>query len=222
MFWQRIFVLLISLSTLFAKEEFALGTLVTAPNDARTVIIDAGHGGTDLGARSRSPYCEEKRLCLQTARLLKKYLSQLGYRVVMTRGGDAFVPLSKRVEIAAQASGDLFLSVHFNSSRSPEPHGIEVFFSDNGEDPTRSSASRRLANSVLTRVIRQTEARSRGIKRGNFYVLRENTMPAVLVEGGFLSNPDERVQLRSREYQEKIAQGIADGVDHFFRTMRAS
>lgn len=211
---------LLSLFTLAAKENLSLGTLVTVPADAPTVVIDAGHGGTDLGARSRSPYCEEKRLCLQTARLIKKYLGQLGYRVVMTRGGDAFISLHRRVEVAAQASGDLFLSIHYNSSRSPEAHGVEVFFSDAGDDRTRVTASRRLADSVLQRIIRQTEARSRGVKRGNFYVLRENTMPAVLVEGGFMSNPEERIQLRSREYQEKIARGIADGIDHFFRTMR--
>jgi len=216
-------VLLFSFSALHAaihKETAPLGTYLTVPADAKTVIIDPGHGSTDLGARTHSPYTEEKRLCLQTARLLKQYLSQLGYRVVMTRSTDAFVSLPRRVELAGQASGDLFVSIHYNSSRVPSAHGVEVFFSDNGEDRTRAAASRRLASSVLQRVIRATDAKSRGVKKGNFYVIRENTMPAILVEGGFLTNPEERDLLRSRDYQEKIARGIADGVDHFFRKMK--
>ncbi len=211
---------LLGLHAAIHKEKAPLGAYLTVPPDAKTVILDPGHGSTDLGARTQSPYTEEKRLCLQTARLVKQYLNQLGYKVIMTRSTDAFVTLPRRVEIAGQASGDLFVSVHFNSSRVPSAHGVEVFFSDNGEDRTRASASRRLASSVLTRILRATEAKSRGVKKGNFYVLRENTMPAILVEGGFLTNPDERDLLRSRTYQEKIARGIADGVDHFLRKMQ--
>jgi N-acetylmuramoyl-L-alanine amidase len=187
-------------------------------SDAKaTVVIDVGHGGTDLGARAHKPYCEEKKLCLQTARLVKRYLNQLGYHVVMTRESDAFIPLHKRVEIASQASGDLFVSVHFNSTRNPTAQGIEVFYFDSREDKTRTNSSRKLADSVLSRVIRRTSAVSRGVKKGNFYVIREAIMPAILVEGGFISNPDERAQLRSREYQEKIARGIADGIDYFLK-----
>jgi len=184
---------------------------------AETVVIDVGHGGTDQGARARPPYCEEKKICLQTARLVKRYLTQLGYHVVMTRENDAFVPLHRRVEIASQASGDLFVSVHFNSTRNPIAKGIEVFFYDDKENRVRAQASKKLADAVLGRVIRRTEATSRGVKKGNFFVIRENTMPAILVEGGFISNPEERALLRSRDYQEKIARGIADGVDHFLK-----
>lgn len=185
--------------------------------DAPTIVIDVGHGGTDRGARAHAPYCEEKKLCLLTARLVKQYLDQLGYHVVMTRNTDNFIPLPKRVEIASQASANIFVSVHFNSSRSPEAKGIEVFFCDSKENKTRTSASRKLADSILSRVIRRTAANSRGVKKGNFYVIRETSMPAVLVEGGFISNPKERALLKSRAYQEKIAQGIADGIDQYFK-----
>lgn len=191
-------------------------SLITPP-DAPTVIIDVGHGGTDRGARAHMPYCEEKKICLLTARLVKQYLDQLGYHVVMTRNTDDFIPLPKRVEIAHQAQANIFVSVHFNSSRSPEADGIEVFFCDSKEDKTRANASRKLADSILTRLIRRTSANSRGVKKGNFYVIRETTMPAVLVEGGFISNPEERVLLKSRDYQEKIARGIADGIDQYFK-----
>ncbi len=192
------------------------GAILTAP-DAPTIVIDVGHGGTDRGARGHVPYCEEKKICLLTARLVKQYLDQLGYHVVMTRNTDDFISLPKRVEIAIQAQANIFVSVHFNSSRSTEAQGIEVFFHDSKENRNRTSASRKLAESVLSRVIRRTSATSRGVKKGNFYVIRETDMPAILVEGGFISNPDERVLLKSRDYQEKIARGVADGIDHYFK-----
>lgn len=182
-----------------------------------TIILDVGHGGTDLGARAQPPYCEEKKICLQTAKVVKKLLTRLGYHVVMTRETDAFVSLPKRVEIASQASGDLFVSVHFNSTRNPTAHGIEVFYYDNRENRVRASSSKKLAEAVLKKVINQTSAVTRGVKKGNFYVIRETTMPAILVEGGFISNPEERAQLRTREYQEKIALGIAEGIDQFMK-----
>lgn len=196
------------------------GSTLTVSADAPVVVLDAGHGGTDLGARAQPPYCEEKRICLQTARLVKKHLNQLGYRVVMTRDTDVYVSLPKRVEIAGQASGDLFVSIHCNSVRNPTAQGIEIFFYDNRDDKMRSGASRKLAESVLSRVIRRTEAVSRGVKRGNFYVNREATMPSILIESGFISNPGERALLRTREYQEKVARGIVDGIDAFLKKKR--
>ncbi|MES2273468.1 MAG: N-acetylmuramoyl-L-alanine amidase [Chlamydiota bacterium] len=190
--------------------------LQSAPG-APTIVIDAGHGGTDRGAKGRLPYCEEKKICLLTARLVKKYLDQLGYHVVMTRNTDSFIPLPRRVEIASQASGAIFVSVHFNSSRNSTAHGIEVFFHDSKQERSKASSSKKLADAILGRVIRRTSAQSRGVKKGNFYVIRETHMPSVLVEGGFISNPQERSLLKSRDYQEKIARGIADGIDHYFK-----
>ncbi len=187
------------------------------PPDAPTVVIDVGHGGADRGARGYVPYCEEKKLCLLTARLVRQYLDQLGYHVVMTRNTDLFLPLAKRVELAKQAGANIFVSVHFNSSKSPKAKGIEVFFFNSNENKARANASHKLADFILNRLIRKTSAVSRGVKKGNFYVIRETSMPAVLVEGGFISNPEERTLLKSRDYQEKLAQGIADGVDQYFK-----
>ncbi len=192
------------------------GSLLSVP-DAPTILLDVGHGGTDRGARGHIPYCEEKKITLLTARLVKQYLDQLGYHVVMSRTSDNFVSLPHRVEMADQAQANIFVSIHFNSSRSPEAQGIEVFFCDSKEDRTRSGASKKLASAVLTRIIRRTQAQSRGVKKGNFYVIRETSMPAILVEGGFISNPEERVLLKSRDYQEKIARGVADGIDQYFK-----
>lgn len=212
-----ILFLLYSVCLFSAESGFPIASSVNA-GTGPTIVLDAGHGGRDQGTKGQKPFCEEKRVCLQTARLVKKYLDQLGYHVVMTRETDVFVPLARRVEIAKQADSQLFVSVHYNSCRSPTVQGVEIFFCDSKEEKKRSLASKRLADSILTRIIRRTSANSRGIKKGNhLYVIRETTMPAVLIEGGFISHPGERANLRSLEYQEKIARGIADGIDFYFR-----
>lgn len=186
-----------------------------------TIVVDAGHGGTDRGTRSKSPFCEEKRLCLQTAKLVKKYLDQLGYHVVMTRNTDAFIPLSRRVEIASQARSSVFVSIHYNAAKNATANGMEIFFYDTKEDRSRSVASKRLAEAILPGLIRRTNANSRGVKKGNYYVLRESSIPAIIIEGGFMSNPEECALLRTITYQDRIARGIADGIDQYFK-MNAS
>ncbi len=178
------------------------------------VIIDAGHGGTDEGAKVNA--FMEKKLALTTALLAKKHLEELGYRVIMTRSRDVYLPLQRRVAIANKTKGSLFVSVHFNSSPSREAKGIEIFYFDSKE-LWRTRASKRLAGCILHRVIGQTDALSRGIKQGNFHVIRETDMPAVLVEGGFITNRDERGKLREKEYLDRLAIGIAQGVDRYMR-----
>jgi len=183
-----------------------------------TIVIDPGHGGHNLGAHMSNPFFEEKRFNLLTARLVGKYLAQLGYRVVMTRATDIFIPLPRRVEIANHSHGDLFVSIHYNSSRNPIPHGIEVFFSDSKGEPQRAQLSRKLAASVLSRLIHRTQAASRGVKKSNnLFVIRETQMPSILVEGGFISNAQERSFLKDPRYIEKIARGIVEGIDHYFK-----
>lgn len=181
-----------------------------------TIIIDAGHGGLDLGTKCRPPYCEEKRVALSTAQLVRRYLEQLGYKVIMTRNSDAFIPLKKRVQTANRARAELFVSIHYNASPNQGAHGIEIFYSDAKKD-ARSRASKKLADSILKDVIGRTKARSRGVKRGNFHVIRETKMPAVLLEGGFITNTEERKKLKNRAYLDKIARGIADGIDKYMK-----
>ena len=185
-----------------------------------TIVIDAGHGGQNLGAIARQPYCEEKRFTLLTTRYIRKYLNQLGYHVVLTRSTDDFIPLQRRVEIANKANADLFVSIHFNASRSPDARGIEVFFSDAKADSAKTTSSRKLASSVLTRVIRRTQAHSRGVKKADFLVIRDTEMPGILVEGGFISSPQERILLKDPNYLEKIARGVVEGIDHYFNTKK--
>jgi N-acetylmuramoyl-L-alanine amidase len=179
------------------------------------VILDAGHGGTDEGAKVRS--FQEKKVTLLTTLLAKKHLEELGYRVLLTRNRDAYVSLPKRVSMANKANASLFVSIHFNASRSAEAQGIEVFYY-NSDGMWRSRASQRLASCILYRVIDQTDGTSRGVKHGNFHVIRETEMPAVLVEGGFITHQGERNRLKDRAYLDRIAVGIAQGVDKYLKT----
>lgn len=178
------------------------------------VVLDAGHGGKDSGANFGNFL--EKRVNIITALLTKKHLEELGYRVIMTRCKDIFIPLSERVEIASQVKADIFISIHFNSSANRQAKGIEVYYYSSKPFP-RNRASQQLANYVLPRLIDQTGADSRGVKTGNFHVIRETVMPAVLVEGGFITNQQERQKMRQRKYLDQIALGIAEGIDNYFK-----
>lgn len=178
------------------------------------VVLDAGHGGKDSGASFGNFL--EKRVNIITALLTKKHLESLGYRVIMTRSKDIFIPLVRRVEIASQVKADIFVSIHFNSAKNRQAKGIEVYYYSLKPLP-RNRASKQLANCILTRLIDQTEASSRGVKAGNFHVIRETTMPAVLIEGGFITNIQERQKIRQRAYLDQIALGVAQGVDTYFK-----
>jgi len=181
------------------------------------IVLDAGHGGFDLGASSHSVI--EKILCLSTAQLLKKQLNTLGYRVVLTRTRDVFLSLKQRTAIANKVRGKLFLSIHYNAAKSVSASGIEVYYYESG-DAHRARESKKLATTVLSRMLQQTGALSRGVKRGNFHVIRETTMPAILIEGGFITNRAERTLISDLKYREKLAKSIADGVDRYCKAAR--
>lgn len=186
------------------------------------VIIDAGHGGLDLGAKAKAPYIEEKRVALTTALLVRKYLSQLGYQVILTRSTDVFIPLYRRVHLANHSPrSHLFVSIHYNASSNLQARGIEVFYCDCKKDRIRAKESKKLAQSILQQMANKTHSPSRGIKKGNFYVIRESKVPAVLIEGGFISNAQERKKLKDSKYLSELAKAVAQGIDKYFKS-RAS
>jgi len=187
---------------------------VTAHALKPLIILDAGHGGVDEGAKVST--FMEKKLTLATSLLIKKHLEEMNYRVIMTRNRDVYLPLQRRVSIANKTKGSLFVSVHFNSSPSTEAKGVEIFYFDSKE-LWRTRASKRLAGCILQRIVQQTDAVSRGIKQGNFHVIRETDMPAVLVEGGFMTNKEERGNLREKAYLDRIAVGVAQGIDRYMK-----
>ncbi len=178
------------------------------------VVIDPGHGGFDLGAHSK--VCEEKDVCLKTAEKLKKYLLAKGYRVVMTRTRDEFVPLKKRAQIANLSQSQLLVSVHYNAAKSEQASGVEIYYYDSAE-PWKAQKSKQVAQIVLNKIVSETGAHSRGVKGGNFCIIRETKMPAILVEGGFITNPAERTKLCDNAYIDTLALALADGVDQYFK-----
>ncbi len=180
------------------------------------IFLDPGHGAFDQGAQSFG--CEEKNLCLLTALHLKDLLVHKGYRIELTRSQDAFVSLEKRTELANASHCELFVSLHYNAAKSKDASGIEVFYSESGGSH-RNTHSKRLAQSVLTRMVQETGAKSRGVKAGNFHVIRETKMPAILVEGGFMTHPIEGKMLTSLDYIHQLARGIAEGVDRYFLSL---
>ncbi len=186
---------------------------------ARLIVIDPGHGGEDPGARSKmAPFLIEKQLTLYTAKETASRLRAKGYRVVMTRVQDQTVGLFERVHFAERRRADLFVSIHFNACPKPDVRGIEVYYFKNRKTDARQKDSHRVGKLVLDQVSFATSSPSRGVRHGNFCVVRETKMPAILVEGGYLTSPIELKRLSSKAYMQKIAFGIAQGIDEYFKT----
>ena len=182
------------------------------------VVIDAGHGGDDFGTHTLSkPKTHEKNLNLVTARMVNQYLQNLGYRTIMTRNDDRFISLKERAANANAYRAHLFVSVHYNSASSKQAEGVEVYYYRSEKNKVRTAESKQLAERVLDQVIKTTNANSRGIKHGNFAVIRETQMAAILIEGGFLTNESEAFMLKDPVYLKRVAQGIARGIHDFLK-----
>ena len=186
------------------------------------IVIDAGHGGKDPGTQNKTYGYQEKEYTIQTAHYLRRALTQMGYQTLMTRMHDTYVPLETRAEIANQLEADLFVSIHYNHSPKKEVEGVEIYAYKEKKSlsSNRVTLSKQLGQRILTRVIEETGAQSRGLKTENFCVLRETKMPAILIEGGFLSNEKERKKIQNPKYVESIAKGMAEGIDHYLAEMR--
>ena len=175
--------------------------------DFRTVVIDAGHGGHDVGGQWGRVY--EKHLALDTSVRLEKHLKRMGYRTVMTRRGDYFLTLPQRCQIANRYRNAIFVSVHFNYTWKQDVSGLETFYFN--------SEGQKLANHVQNRMIRYTRSVDRNEKFSRFYVIRNTKMPSILVEGGFVSNEAERNRMKSGRFREALARAIADGIQRYDR-----
>jgi N-acetylmuramoyl-L-alanine amidase len=167
------------------------------------VVIDAGHGGHDLGTTSRWAG-QEKNAALDVAKRLQPRLQSAGFHTVMTRNGDYFIPLGRRTSVSNRQDNAIFVSIHFNEGKSRTAKGVETYY--------RSGVSREIAAKIQQRVSSLPGTESRGVKTANFYVLRRNAYPAVLVECGFFSNPSEGARCATPSYREMIAAAIADAI----------
>lgn len=170
------------------------------PQGFDTVVIDAGHGGYDLGG-GPGQRIAESTYTLDTARRLQRALRSRGFRTVMTRDQDVFVTLRDRVAIGASYRNAVFVSVHYNSGSRLDAHGYETYY--------YRSDSFGLASRLHTAQLASLNTEDRHVRRRGFYVLRNPSTPAVLCEGGFLTNPGEASTIMSSSYRERWAQNIA-------------
>lgn len=200
----------IVLKTLLLAACFCLlsGCALFDMNDTRvthfhTVVLDPGHGGIDSGTRSVSGW-DEKKLTLDVAQRVKPLLEAHGYRVVMTRTQDVFVPLGRRTAIANKQPNAIFVSIHFNSSHSSAAHGIEAYY--------YNWSSEQLAERILRQLSSIRQTRKQGVKKAVFFVLHHNQCPATLLELGFVSNPSENSTIQKPTTREALAQAIAQGI----------
>jgi len=177
-------------------------------NGRIVVMVDPGHGGKDGGAPSITGY-NESTVVLAISQLLAARLEKEGIQVILTRNADYFVDLAPRVEMAQQAKVDLFVSIHANSiDGRPDVNGLETYHYNRGE---------LLARTIHNSILQSIDIRDRGVRSARFYVLRNNSMPAVLVETGFVTSPTEAPKLADPAYQQKMADAIANGVLQYIR-----
>ncbi|HFU4274041.1 TPA: N-acetylmuramoyl-L-alanine amidase, partial [Streptococcus suis] len=196
---------------------------------SKTIFIDPGHGGRDSGASYGGVY--EKNLVMSVANKLKNNLLQMGYNVLMSRTGDAYVDfVTERSRRANQSNADLFVSLHFNATGAgiTNASGIETYWYQaypeyqpkinqaKHNDPTRLAESQVLANKVQANLVRETGAVNRGVKRNTFAVLRETAIPAVLVEMGFMDNPTELQKIKQDSYHVRLAKALAQGINEWY------
>jgi N-acetylmuramoyl-L-alanine amidase len=195
----------------------------------KSVCLDPGHGGKDPGFQVGSN--QEKKLALQLAQELQSQLKRAGWKVSLTRARDSFVELPARPDIARRRRSDLFVSLHFNSTgaSASSVKGAEVYCltpagapstNAGGEGASAGSfAGNRnndqnmyLAYQVQKQLARKLGAEDRGVHRARFWVLRDASMPAILIEAGFLSHPVEGRKIITAEYRKQVASAIVQGL----------
>lgn len=176
----------------------------------KTITIDAGHGGRDTGAiGANGTY--EKDFTYKTTQELKQELTERGANVVLTRKDDDFISLAARTSLTNITASDAFISIHYNSvPELPNVTGIGAYFYDDH--------NQELAEDVLQEVTKETAERNRGAEFGDFHVIRQNFKPSILVELGFISNPEKEQLLRTSTYQKKLVSGIINGLNKYFRS----
>ena len=171
----------------------------------KSIMIDPGHGGADPGAVSCLGY-NEKDLNLSIAKQLANQLKQAGWRVSMTRSTDTDVSLNERVALANVEKPDIFFSIHADSWTTAGPRGSTVFIAPQASDTSQATAE--------ALILAMPAENNRGIKRANYRVLAKTKCPAVLIEMGFLSNPQDAKQLQDEAFQQNLVKRITKALLH--------
>ncbi len=205
----------------------------------RTIVIDPGHGGKDDGAVNPRLKLKEKEAALDVALRLERLLKAAGYRVLLTRRKDTFVPLPLRPVFAKREKADLFISIHFNANETRTVVGTETYILTQQHQRSTGSDRRQPDDAVRqpgngsdgwsavlgfkmhNALVGELQTFDRGMKRARFAVLRDIVCPGLLVEGGYLSNDVEARKIASPEWRQRLAGAIAEGVADYRATLSA-
>ncbi|KRN63616.1 hypothetical protein IV83_GL000688 [Pediococcus inopinatus] len=175
-----------------------------------TIVLDPGHGGNDSGALGINQKNEEKTYTLKTAKVVKKSLEDQGARVFLTRSTDTYVGLAARANLSNEKKADAFISFHYDSA--PE--------NDSGSGDTtyyyHKKTSLKLAEMVNTQLKTKISLNNRGVQFGDFEVTRDNTQPALLIEGGYINTAKDFKQIRTETYRKQVASAVTSGLTNFF------
>ena len=171
------------------------------------VVLDAGHGGSDYGAIREG--INEKDITLDVTQRVASILKSKGYKVALTRKDDTFVSLQDRVTFSENETPEIFVSIHVNSAVATEPKGIETHY--------YHDYSVQLAKVVHSHLAKDIDTKDRGLFKSKFYVINHTTVPAILVEMGFISNEEERNELVSDSRKQKTAKAIAEGIIEYLK-----
>lgn len=197
---------------------------IGAPKDIfkSIVVLDAGHGGYDPGAQNKGT--NEKDLTYKIAyTLMKKYCSGNApdIKVYWTRTTDKYVTLANRAAFAKSVGADAFISLHMNSANSSSANGTEVYYStSNNSTGFGGITSKKMATLFKDRLVTDLKTKSRGVKSAGYYVIKHNTVPAILIELGFLSGSTDYNNLINNTFQEKAAKSIYNGIVSMFGTYK--
>ena len=225
--------LYISSSDFFNHLQVLFLPVCLSPLGIRTILIDPGHGGVDIGASG--VMSREKDLTLQIALRLQRILNKMGYRVYVTRNTDRKIELVDRARAGNSIKADLFISIHMNAAANRSVRGIETFALTAPGAPSSGSSkvgydkhpgnsalwnSYALAWNVQNQLVTKLNAADRGVKQARFVVLRESRCPSILIECGFISNRYDEKLLNDPKYQEKLALSIAWGIYNYHVSLR--
>ncbi len=208
-----------------------------APGAAKAlarVVIDPGHGGNDSGTMRNGVL--EKDLTLDVALRVQKRLQTSNYSTLLTRSGDEFISLAGRAATANREQDCVLVSIHFDEGSRAGATGVQTFYAEHQADNSSWPAwlpflhaisgtapdrrSQNLAAFVQDSLVTQTQAVNRGTTAKQFYVVAKVRHPAVLIEGGFLTNETDLARLSTEAYREQLAGAIADGVMRYCTTAR--
>ncbi len=205
------------------------------PGPFAVVVLDPGHGGQDSGAMCGGVL--EKDLTLDVAHRVDRLLEAEGIATVMTRLGDTYVSLADRATFANRVSDCIFISIHFNEDNQPVSSGVETYYAAHQMTPgsfvtswlpsllralpeSPNVESQSLAGFIQEALVARTQALDRGTKAKQFFVIENVTAPAVLIEGGFLTNKEDISRLASEDYREQIAAAVSDGIVRYRNALK--